>query len=59
MTDCGSSSRTQSVEQLPPACPQDPSVYVQGVAQSEDCLYAIVYAPPIVTPTSKVPVFVW
>ncbi|KAL7424729.1 hypothetical protein Q5752_000413 [Cryptotrichosporon argae] len=43
---------------LPPSCPQG-SDYAASSNQSEDCLYATVYAPAGTSSTSSLPVFVW
>ncbi|GFZ42490.1 hypothetical protein JCM24511_00205 [Saitozyma sp. JCM 24511] len=43
---------------LPPSCPQDASDVV-GQTHSEDCLFAVIYAPPAATYGSELPVFVW
>lgn len=49
----------QTSTALPPACPQDSGIYVDGTTQSEDCLFATVYTPPTVSASSGLPVFIW
>lgn len=51
----GSHSITKS---LPRACPQSGDAYTVGM-QSEDCLYATVYAPARAESDSGLPVLVW
>jgi hypothetical protein len=50
--------RNYTTTALPPSCPQDASGVV-GQTQSEDCLFAVIYAPPTATYGSELPVFVW
>ena len=50
-------NRAKTME-LPPACSQIAGTYVQG-SIAEDCLYAVLYAPRDILPSSNLPVFVW
>ncbi|WVQ73418.1 hypothetical protein IAR50_002990 [Cryptococcus sp. DSM 104548] len=49
----------QTYASEPPSCPQGSGTYTVGSSQSEDCLYATVYAPKGAAPAAGWPVFVW
>ncbi|WWC60394.1 uncharacterized protein I303_102966 [Kwoniella dejecticola CBS 10117] len=52
-------AKNQSFTDLPPACPQQAGTYVSANSQSEDCLFATIYAPQSINLFSRLPVLVW